>query len=133
MQISNVNLASSVPQVTSGSSRQNAGAAENQEVAVSSQTKPVSEVQTERAVKEASPESDAKSLEDSVKKMNEAIQSMQRDVGLEFSIDDTTNIKMVKVMDIASKEVIRMIPGTVVIDIAKAIDKFQGLLLRDKA
>ncbi|MBM5575411.1 flagellar protein FlaG [Deefgea sp. CFH1-16] len=131
MQISNLNQVSSAPSPTNRPSSSTAAEVQNTPAVTLSQ--PLSDVQTVQAVKAAEPDSEAKSLEDSVKKMNDAIQSMQRDVGLEFSIDDSTNIKMVKVMDIDSKEVIRMIPGPVVIDIAKAIDKFQGLLIRDKA
>ncbi len=70
---------------------------------------------------------------EAVKKINETIGSMNKNVGLEFSTDEDTKLRMVRVVDVASKEVLRQIPTEEVINIAKAIDKLQGLLVRDKA
>lgn len=70
-------------------------------------------------------------VKDAVQKLNEVVGSFER--GLEFTVDDETNIRVVKVVDVQSKEVIRQIPSEDVINIAKAIDRLQGLLLRDKA
>ena len=40
---------------------------------------------------------------------------------------------IVKVMDNATKEVIRQIPSVEMLAIAKALDKIQGLLIKQKA
>ncbi|QDQ28914.1 flagellar protein FlaG [Chitinimonas arctica] len=71
------------------------------------------------------------SVEDSVRKLNQAISASGRSI--QFSIDDDTKLKIVKVVDLESKAVIRQIPTEDVVEIARAIDKLQGLLIRDKA
>jgi flagellar protein FlaG len=71
------------------------------------------------------------SVEDSVKKLNDMASNMN--VSIQFSVDPDTKMQVVKVVDASTKEVIRQIPSEEVIDIAKAIDKFQGMLVRDKA
>jgi len=40
---------------------------------------------------------------------------------------------VVKVVDLETKEVIRQIPSPEVLEIAKAVDQLQGLLIRQKA
>lgn len=52
---------------------------------------------------------------------------------LQFSIDKDTSRVVVKLMDVSTKEVIRQIPSEEMLTIAKALDKLQGLLIRDKA
>ncbi|MGQ5522542.1 flagellar protein FlaG [Chitinimonas sp. PSY-7] len=71
------------------------------------------------------------SVEESVEKLNETVAAFNR--SLQFSIDKDTRMNIVKVVDVSSKEVIRQIPSQEVVEIAKAIDKLQGLLLSDKA
>jgi flagellar protein FlaG len=68
---------------------------------------------------------------DSVQKLNDMAANLN--VNLQFSVDPDTKMEVVKVVDSSTKEVIRQIPSEEVIDIAKAIDKFQGMLVRDKA
>lgn len=52
---------------------------------------------------------------------------------LQFSIDKDTSKVVVKLTDVATKEVIRQIPSEEMLSIAKALDKLQGLLIREKA
>jgi flagellar protein FlaG len=52
---------------------------------------------------------------------------------LQFSVDDATGKTIVRVVDSATKEVIRQIPSEEVLAIARALDRLQGLLLRQKA
>lgn len=70
-------------------------------------------------------------LKASVEVINKAIQSLTN--GLEFSIDDSTKKNVVKVVDSKTKEVLRQFPSQEVLDIAKALDKLQGVLLKDQA
>lgn len=70
-------------------------------------------------------------IRNSVNKINNTIQSFSRD--LEFSVDESTGMSVVKVVDTRTKEVIRQIPSEEVLAIAKALDKLQGLLLKDEA
>jgi flagellar protein FlaG len=52
---------------------------------------------------------------------------------LSFEVDAATNITVVKVIDTSDNHVLRQIPSQEMLDIARALDKLQGLLLRDKA
>lgn len=57
------------------------------------------------------------SLESAVEKMNEYVQSSQRD--LQFSYDEELNSTIVRVLDRQTKEVIRQIPGEVFLKLAR--------------
>lgn len=52
---------------------------------------------------------------------------------LNFSVDEGSGINVVKVIDANTKEVIRQIPSREIIQLAQALDKVQGLLVRDSA
>ncbi len=52
---------------------------------------------------------------------------------LQFSIDKDTSKVVVKLVDNSTKEVIRQMPSEEMLSLAKALDKLQGLLIRDKA
>lgn len=70
-------------------------------------------------------------LEKVIKKIRDALPPVAQ--SLQFSIDDTLGVTVVQVMDKATKEVIRQIPSKEALEIAKALDKLQGVLLRQKA
>lgn len=70
-------------------------------------------------------------LDNALKKMNEFVGSRNSDI--QFSTDDETGTNIVKVIDRSSKEVIRQIPSEEMLQIAKALDKLQGLLIRQQA
>lgn len=80
------------------------------------------------AVKEAV---DPSSLKQATEKLNQAMRMMASN--LQFTVDEETGIDVVKVVDADTKEVIRQFPSEEVLAIAKAFDKLQGLLLREKA
>lgn len=50
-----------------------------------------------------------------------------------FSQDKETGKTIVKVVDTATDKVLRQIPSLEALEIAKSIDKLQGLLIKDKA
>lgn len=52
---------------------------------------------------------------------------------LQFTIDGETGKTVIRVVDSATKEVIRQIPNEEVLAIARALDRLQGLLLKGKA
>eukprot|EP00906_Rhabdomonas_costata_P014533 RCo020888 len=52
---------------------------------------------------------------------------------IQFSIDNDTDMTVVKVIDKSTKEVIRQIPGEEILQIAKALDRLQGLLVKQQA
>jgi len=70
-------------------------------------------------------------LDNAVKAVQKFVQPLASN--LQFSIDEETNIRVVKVVDIATKEVIRQIPSEEILQIAKALDRLQGLLFQQKA
>jgi len=70
-------------------------------------------------------------LADAIKKLNETVKLYKGD--LQFTVDDDTQMQVVKVVDKSSKEVIRQIPSPEVIRIAKAIEDFRSILLQDEA
>lgn len=80
--------------------------------------------------------SDAKSsldqLDKAVSKANEFLQS-QTSLNLQFSVDKDIDRTVVKVVDPTTQEVVRQIPSKEVIEIAKSLDRLQGLLLKEKA
>ena len=70
-------------------------------------------------------------LQNSVKQLNDVAKLYSSQ--LEFSVDKETNIQVVKVVDQETQKVIRQIPSEEVMDIAKALDKLQGLLVKQQA
>lgn len=52
---------------------------------------------------------------------------------LEFSIDDETNKTVVKVVDAATNEVVKQFPSQEMLDIARALDRLQGVLHKTQA
>lgn len=67
----------------------------------------------------------------SVAKINKTMQALVS--SLEFSVDKDTQIDVVKVVDMKTKEVIRQFPTEEILAIAKAIDRFKGVLLKESA
>jgi flagellar protein FlaG len=60
-----------------------------------------------------------------------ALQSLSR--SLEFSIDESSGKTVVRVVDAETGGLIRQMPSQEALDIARAIDRLPGLLLRQKA
>ncbi len=73
----------------------------------------------------------ALSVEDAVKRISDFIAPTQSEIS--FSIDKVSGVQVVKIVDSQSNEVIRQFPSKEAIEIARALDKLQGLLIRDKA
>jgi flagellar protein FlaG len=70
-------------------------------------------------------------LKEAIKSIQEYIQPFNSD--LEFSVNDDTRQVVVKVVDSATKEVIRQIPSEEMLAIAKALDSIKGLFLKQQA
>lgn len=71
------------------------------------------------------------SIEDAVKRLADFVAPTQSQIS--FSIDETSGVNVVKILDTQSKEVIRQFPSEEAIALAQALDKLQGLLIKDKA
>jgi flagellar protein FlaG len=74
--------------------------------------------------------SDLKDVRQAVERVSEFV--AQTGAEISFSVDEASGLNVVKVIDKASKEVIRQIPSEEMVAIAAALDKLQGLFVRDK-
>lgn len=90
-----------------------------------------SEVLRDERQLENAQEPDEKTLTDAVEKVKRFVQSAASDVS--FSVDDESGIRVVKVVDKETKEIIRQMPSKEVVELAKALDKLQGLMIRQTA
>lgn len=89
-------------------------------------------VQTEQSVSQPQKaEANRQELEDAVKQVNDFLKPINNSI--QFNLDDDTGKTIVKVIDVATKDVIRQFPSEEMLSIAKAIDKVKGLLLQQKA
>lgn len=70
-------------------------------------------------------------IERTVEEINRTIQVFARD--LEFTVDPQTHNTIVKVIDRQTKEVLRQMPSEEALAIAHALDKLQGLMIKQKA
>jgi flagellar protein FlaG len=79
----------------------------------------------------AAPAADAslEQLTKAVKAVNKSLENQS----IEFSLDETDHRPIIKVVDQQTKEVIRQIPSKEMLEIARALDKAQGLLIDHKA
>lgn len=72
-------------------------------------------------------------LEEAMQRMKEAIKPIANN-SLEFSIDESTGKTVVRIVDAATKEVVRQIPSEEMLAIARGLDsEIKGLLLQSKA
>lgn len=82
------------------------------------------------AVQQPEPAPSAEQVTQAMQSINKAMRSLSQD--LEFSVDPDSNRTIIKVVDQKTQEVIRQMPSKEALEIAKAIDKVQGLLIRHK-
>lgn len=101
------------------------------ESVIQDQITPKTETASADNAKAVDAKSNPEKVRDAVDKVNEFVNLSQ--TGLEFSVDDDTDTMVVKVLDTETQKVIRQIPSEEVLKIAQALDKLQGLLVRDKA
>lgn len=72
---------------------------------------------------------------DQVQQALEQVQQVVRPLAqsLQFSIDQDTHNTVVKIVDTETNKVIRQIPSEEMLQMAKALDKFTGLLMKQQA
>lgn len=88
------------------------------------------------SVSNLEPKVDNKSeAEEQIKQAVQKIQGVVDNLAqsLRFSIDEETGKTIIKVMDAHTEEIIRQIPTEEAIEIARTLDKAQGLLFNGKA
>lgn len=72
-----------------------------------------------------------KDLTQLVDKINEFVQSIQRE--LRFSIDESSRRTVIKVFDAETDEVIRQIPAEEILNMVNRLNEVSGILLKDQA
>lgn len=70
-------------------------------------------------------------VDEAVSRLAKFVSPNQADIN--FSVDESSGIRVVKIIDRNSNEVIRQMPSEEAVALAQALDKLQGLLIRDKA
>lgn len=84
-----------------------------------------------QAVQQPGAAAPASQLDDALHSINKSMQSLSQEI--QFSIDPDTDRTIVKVVDQRTHEVIRQMPSAEALEIAKALDRLQGLLIRQEA
>ena len=82
---------------------------------------------TQAAHNEAIPR---EAIDQAVDKVSDALKVVAR--SLQFSIDEDTGHTVVRITDSATKEVIRQMPSKEFLEISKAVDKLQGLFIKQE-
>jgi flagellar protein FlaG len=80
----------------------------------------------------AQPTPDRAQLEQVINEFKQLVKPMVSN-GLNFSIDDSTGKTIVRITDGETGEMIRQIPSEEMMEIARSIDRMQGMLLRQEA
>lgn len=70
-------------------------------------------------------------LQQALEKLKQAMPTKAS--ALQFSLDETSGEPIARIVDSDTGELIRQIPSKELLDIAHAIDKMQGMLLKQKA
>lgn len=73
----------------------------------------------------------ADEINKAVAEINKSVQVSSQN--LEFSVDNDAKEVVVKIVDQQTKQVIRQIPTEEALEIAKSLDKLQGLLIKQTA
>jgi flagellar protein FlaG len=68
-----------------------------------------------------------------IKNINKLLQDALPPQNLEFTLDEDSDRAIVKVVDQKTREVLRQIPSEEVLELSKALDLSQGMLIRQKA
>jgi flagellar protein FlaG len=92
---------------------------------------PAAPAATANPVQQANAVPDLDQVAEAVRNINQTMKALSQN--LEFSIDADSKRPVVKVVDQQTKEVIRQMPTVEALEIAKALDRVQGLLIRQKA
>ena len=71
------------------------------------------------------------SLEQAVDRLKQFVSPTDADIN--FAIDGTSGVPVFKIVDRSTKDIIRQIPSEEAISLAMALDKLQGLFVREKA
>ena len=88
-------------------------------------------VRTDESASASGQPVDAGELASAIEKVQDFTKTLANE--LKFNIDEDSGQMVVKIVDSATDEVIRQIPSEEMLEIAKALDQIQGLLIKQKA
>lgn len=88
-------------------------------------------VDSKAAVEKSASVPTQEQVKDAVANINKSLQALSQD--LVFSVDTDSKRTIVKVVDQKTQEVIRQIPTPEALEISKALDTVQGLLIKQTA
>jgi flagellar protein FlaG len=74
---------------------------------------------------------DPRTVKDAVDAANEAVKTIRSEI--DFSVDEDTGKTVVRIVEKQTGTLIRQIPSQEMLEIAKALDRLQGLLVRNSA
>jgi flagellar protein FlaG len=74
---------------------------------------------------------DPEAVKDAVKAANDAVKAIKSEI--DFTVDEDTGKTVVRVVEKQTGTLIRQIPSQEMLEIAKALDRLQGLLVRNSA
>ena len=92
-------------------------------------TRPLVDVRPQVALIEPKPP--VEDVQTAVTQANRAMAALS--ASLMFEVDAETRTTVVKLIDTTDNSVLRQIPSQEMLDIARALDRLQGMLVRDKA
>jgi flagellar protein FlaG len=90
-------------------------------------------------VSAAPPPTQQRPVQPQAEQIQKAVQSMKQLIeakapnSLAFSVDDSSGKTVVRITDKETGETIRQIPSEEMLEIARSLDKFQGMLVQQKA
>jgi flagellar protein FlaG len=73
----------------------------------------------------------SEALQEKVAQLNDHMQNLQRQ--LRFQVDDQSGDTIVQVIDSETDKLVRQIPSQEVLDVRDAIERYKGILLKEKA
>ena len=97
----------------------------------SPRTAPSAPARTDESASASGQPVDAGELASAIEKVQDFTKTLANE--LKFNIDEDSGQMVVKIVDSATDEVIRQIPSEEMLEIAKALDQIQGLLIKQKA
>lgn len=71
------------------------------------------------------------SVQEATKRLQNFVSGVRGDI--QFNVDNDSGKTVVKVVDRGTQEVLRQIPSEEALEIARALDRFQGLLIKQQA
>jgi len=70
-------------------------------------------------------------ITNAVSRLEKFVAPNQSDIN--FTLDESSGLQIVKIVDRKTQEIIRQMPSEDAVALAQALDKLQGLLIKDKA